>query len=315
VPTETDLLIHKYLLPEGTEPDGADTRVGAPLDPDVDLPAGATQLGGIEFAVYSIHVDTHNGAGPDSIDFGLDLDQPELYSPASDTDNPYPLELVDSITTGDDGIAAFDDIPNGFYLIVERPSSGYIPIEPFIIELPFLDPVDNDDWLGQVHVYAKNYAEATVDDTVSIVIDKVDARLATKKLAGAKFKIAYSLTNALTENFIQKDEADWEVTTDEFGSAVFTRLTYGKGEGEDEDIRTYYLVETQAPAGYNALMEPVAAAFDGTEELSDIKVVRVLNGRSPSLPRTGGVGTWIFTALGVAIICGGVLFLLKRKGA
>ena len=74
----------------------------------------------------------------------------------------------------------------------------------------------------------------------------------------------------------------------------------------------YYLVETEAPEGYNKLSEPVAVTVSADSHLDDDPAtpetvegtsVTVKNSAKFLLPATGGMGTAIFTIGGVAIIC------------
>lgn len=86
------------------------------------------------------------------------------------------------------------------------------------------------------------------------------------------------------------------------------------------DYLDYWIVETKAPTGYNLLIEPIHISFDGsTTEASwwTEGDTIVKNTNTFTLPRTGGMGTVLFTAGGVALI-GIAAFLLvlaakKRK--
>ena len=88
-----------------------------------------------------------------------------------------------------------------------------------------------------------------------------------------------------------------EVTSSEEGRIMIRGLAYGE----------YYILETQAPQGYNLLMEPVVVEIDADSHLEE-KIVKVYNTKF-LLPETGGIGTRIFTIIGV--ICIGSAFVLS----
>ena len=88
---------------------------------------------------------------------------------------------------------------------------------------------------------------------------------------------------------------------------------------QDTKPTTYYLVETQAPNGYNLLNEPVKVTINpaGIEGTGYIAKVTVKNSSAFILPITGGMGTTIFTAAGIGFIVLAVILLIhsfkKRK--
>lgn len=129
--------------------------------------------------------------------------------------------------------------------------------------------------------------------------------------------------------FVDADQqTNTVVTSDDEGMIHFIGLQEGD----------YQLVETQAPAGYNTLEEPVevtiAASYRENGELGSWSVsfddqkswewqygttvqvpakVTVENKKGGMLPGTGGMGTVLFTVAGVALIAFGVFWSLKRS--
>lgn len=87
----------------------------------------------------------------------------------------------------------------------------------------------------------------------------------------------------------------------------------GLGDG------TYYLRETQAPAGYNPLTEDIEVVIDGHNLVHgsiDHPGKIVENNHGAALPATGGIGTTIFTILGsVLVISAATLLITKKKMA
>ncbi|WP_418439110.1 SpaH/EbpB family LPXTG-anchored major pilin [Catenibacterium sp.] len=86
---------------------------------------------------------------------------------------------------------------------------------------------------------------------------------------------------------------------------------------------TYYLVETEAPAGYNKLTAPIKVVItkdgdnwtiskDGTPETD--KIIDVENSTGSILPSTGGMGTIAFTVVAALLVLGvAVSFIRDRK--
>ena len=155
--------------------------------------------------------------------------------------------------------------------------------------------------------------------TSKIVIDKFESGKEDTKLPNAKFvlykeektgetvsKVYYHWDKTAKKVEWVKDMKDATVvTTDDQGKATFGGLADG----------TYYLVETEAPAGYNPLTDPVTVEVKGSS--TDIKqlsvTAKVANKTGTTLPSTGGMGTTIFYVLGSALVLGAVVLLVTKK--
>lgn len=87
--------------------------------------------------------------------------------------------------------------------------------------------------------------------------------------------------------------------------------------GLDEGI--YYLKEINAPSGYNAVdgYTKIEIVQDGSSELlkngSQYYHLEVENKKGIALPPTGGIGTTIFTIVGIVIMAGVVILLISRN--
>lgn len=177
--------------------------------------------------------------------------------------------------------------------------------------------------------------------SAKIVIDKYASDDNTQKLAGAKFVlykedpvegeedeattvIKYYYYNETTKKveWVDAQGDATEVETDDEGVAEFTGLKNG----------TYYLLETEAPTGYNRLTEAVEVTVDGKEVLNILEdateaekteainsalidLAGVANSTGSMLPSTGGIGTTIFYAVGIILMAGAVFFVVRRKRA
>lgn len=159
--------------------------------------------------------------------------------------------------------------------------------------------------------------------TGGLVIEKQDGKDEKIKLKGAEFKIATSKENAEAGIFVQKDGADWTVTTDEDGRASFSGLAYGdKGVDAATGSSTYWLVETVAPLDadgnrYNLLKEPLEVTVNATSHDVSVSVnnplVIVKNNKGFTLPITGGAGTVMFLVVGISLISVAAGLLLSQN--
>ena len=112
------------------------------------------------------------------------------------------------------------------------------------------------------------------------------------------------------------------VTSDDTGSLAFV--------GIKDD--TYYLVEIEAPAGYNAMEKPQQVVVQGVDrdtasgkvenvadggwsmDSSSDSYASVLNQTGSVLPTTGGMGTQLFYILGgVLVLAAGVVLVSRRR--
>lgn len=189
-----------------------------------------------------------------------------------------------------------------------------------VVRVYFDACINEDAVLGtqipnQAHIHYENNVGIDFDrdsdipevHTGGISLVKVDASNQSQHLAGAKFTLnvknedgTYSPVSFFTDAAMtQKSE---EAITDANGSALFYGLAYG----------TYYLIETEAPEGYNLLTEPVEVVVDAATHLAE-NAVLVTNSAHFQLPETGGIGTAVFTLGGAGILSAAALVLLGGK--
>lgn len=141
------------------------------------------------------------------------------------------------------------------------------------------------------------------------------------KLANAKFDLYRTATQAeidagtsveIPHTSIQGIKLEGDKVTNDNGAATFEKY---EANGTNYD---YYLVETQAPSGYNLLDNAVKVNFTDAEveATNGVYTVEVPNSSGIQLPITGGTGTVIFTIIGIALMVGAVvLFVVSRKKA
>lgn len=150
-------------------------------------------------------------------------------------------------------------------------------------------------------------------------------------LSGAKF-VLYRMDGdtkeyaTLTGNKI----AGWVNDKDK----ATTLETNGAGDIliEGLNVGTYYLEETEAPAGYNKLTEPIEVKITATPDATGVSetveyknkndstytpatnaIVKVLNEAGTQLPSTGGIGTTIFYVIGGGLMAVAAVLLVTKK--
>ena len=149
---------------------------------------------------------------------------------------------------------------------------------------------------------------------------KVDAKDNTITLAGAKFK----LTDAAG---VSIDATGTPITVNGVAHTGLLENLVTDANGEIKidglDVGTYYLVETKAPTymdgnvekSYRMLTQKIKVdVADG--DSSSSKTVTVENSKSGwDLPKTGGIGTTLFTGVGLLLMGAAVFILARRKNS
>ena len=119
----------------GTPLDGAKFKIERLTTVDLTTQAGWEKLAG-----YNGNVDTAKADGTD----------PAITK-----------------TTAGGGLAVFDSLPLGAYVVTETETpAGYVGAKPFIITVPMTHPTELNKWVYDVHAYPKN-SKAGIEKTVA----------------------------------------------------------------------------------------------------------------------------------------------------
>lgn len=133
-------------------------------------------------------------------------------------------------------------------------------------------------------------------------------------LAGAKF-VLYKGADESKEYAIIENGKITGWTTNKEDATVLTSPENGYITIEGLDSDTYYVEETEAPAGYNKLASDVEVkitegATDGSYTIPETKIE---NKTGAELPSTGGIGTTIFYVVGSLLVVGAAIVLITRR--
>ncbi len=166
-----------------------------------------------------------------------------------------------------------------------------------------------------------------VPEYTTMLLSKVDFNDPTVLLEGAVFELYGSaLENEPIATISGTDgelgTLEQTITVGQNGTIVINNLIVGE---------TYYLVEKEAPEGYNLLEEPIKFVIEKENNKNVVKVqqaqqwvsvlatddglaISVKNEKGYSLPETGGVGTQMFTIVGaILLVVTALLYLRKRS--
>lgn len=224
--------------------------------------------------------------------------------------------------------------PAGMALVAENVGDAW---DSYELRIYFDAVIDSDAAMGEAipnqakleYINSVGYVFEAVSDqprvyTAGIRLYKYDASNRQKALSGAAFRLARPATaEEIAAGISSKlvvsgktlevvypefytDEALTQktnvVVTDENGMALLYGLAYGN----------YFLVETQAPAGYHLLSAPVEVMLDGVSH-QEAAIIEVANSSEFLLPETGGSGALVLAILGISMLCSGAIVLLTGK--
>lgn len=151
-----------------------------------------------------------------------------------------------------------------------------------------------------------------------------------EKLAGAKFKLYRNETDAKADkNAITVSGSDGNYVVDPASTTtVFESVENIEGKGYNLHLNglaagDYWLKETEAPAGFNKLTDPIKVTItktidaewtvskDGTVE--NDKIIDVENSTGSLLPSTGGAGVIVFAGVAILLVFGVVVSFIRDK--
>ena len=171
-----------------------------------------------------------------------------------------------------------------------------------------------------------NHSEWNETTTKTFKFDIIKTNSDKKVLTGAKFELYDAQTGGNKIALVKVADGVYRVATaTEKNAEGFTSAVIEAGKatvmGLDANT-TYWLKETEAPAGYNKLADRVKVEIGEANLITTMKGdtwdegdggVQITNKTGTELPSTGGMGTTIFYVLGSALVLGAVVLLVTKK--
>lgn len=164
----------------------------------------------------------------------------------------------------------------------------------------------------------------TVTKTFMFDIIKTDSSM--KVLNGAKFELYDAQTAGNKIDLVKVSDGVYRVATaTEKGAVGFTSAVIEAGKATVKGLdanTTYWLEETEAPAGYNKLAGRVEVNIENSNLTTNMTGdtwmdsnggVQITNKTGIELPSTGGMGTTIFYVVGSILVIGAAVLLITRK--
>ena len=155
------ITIHKY------EYNGEEKLAGTGNASDLHkVPGDAKPLAGVEYTVWKLSALTnyyeYNSTGnlPKPTDFTVEKDGSSWKLKKNGV---VTGDLIDSKTTTDSGVVAFNNLDVGIYYVNETkaPDKVYSPVAAsqgagFLVSIPMTNPENNEEWIYDVNVFPKN---------------------------------------------------------------------------------------------------------------------------------------------------------------
>lgn len=207
------------------------------------------------------------------------------------------------------------------------------------------EPEDVQEEEIQPEITRYDYTSGEVNVKVSDKVDLYEGNITLTKtndyetedekvlLAGAGFEVRKDSERSTALNFKKTAEGEYlyveaPITNGEGNVITTTEIvtnTNGTVKIKGLDIGTYYFKEITAPKGYSVRQDSVNATLEVTADNGKDGVAsKVLTATTEmkdtklnSLPSTGGMGTYLFTIIGVVVMAGaaGAFFISRRKGS
>lgn len=158
--------------------------------------------------------------------------------------------------------------------------------------------------------------------TGTVILKKVDTKGNT--LNGAEFQLLKADKEGAEAtktpvNVVRVNDGEYKVALErETGATTTLVATNGTLKVTGLDEGNYEFKETKAPTGYKVSSENKAFTMTADEEKEvTVNAGEFVNTKLSSLPSTGGMGTYLFTIIGVVVMAGaaGAFFISRRKGS
>ena len=268
----------------------------------------------------------------DQMEAGLTLNQNSITvkvgetALTKDTDYTVAFNVACKDKNGDDATCDFEITFTQTYLDRITTNTDIVVTYTAVLNenAEIADATNDNDTVLDYGDDIRSAWDKTTTKTFMFDIIKTDSSM--KVLNGAKFELYDAQTAGNKIDLVKVSDGVYRVATatekgaEGFNSAV---IEAGKAtvKGLDADT-TYWLEETEAPAGYNKLAGRVEVKIENTNLTTTMTGdtwaqgnggVQITNNSGALLPATGGMGTTIFYVLGSVLVLGAVVLLVTKK--
>lgn len=197
------------------------------------------------------------------------------------------------------------------------------------IEVKYSAIVENDHTYNNSATASANTVDYTPSEVNGFMGNVTLKKVDTNKniLSGAEFQLL-KVTPAKEEgaektktpiSVVKVDAGVYKVALEgETGATTTLVATNGTLKVTGLDEGDYEFKETKAPTGYKVNSENKTFLITANEEKEvTVDAGEFVNTKLSSLPSTGGMGTYLFTIIGVVVMAGaaGAFFISRRKGS
>lgn len=296
------ITIHKYEYNGQVKPDST----GEESDAN-NLPEGAKALEGATFSIYKVkdreelrayyNGDAKNSAAKVTVDTYLNETKDAIKSSESYS------TAVATATTDENGIAKFDGLKLGLYVVIETgtPDKVTSPVKPFLVSVPMTKASNPSEWLYNIHVYPKNgttYGEVKIVKYGRVGSD-TDGTLSGVNFTLEKWDETAKEWKSVTVS--DKDGKAFNLKTDKNGEISVSGLSQGKYRFIEQSIdgNNTYIID-QTPIEFEVTKEgkiqykggdpEAAVTFNVTNDRPDVEKNVIDKNDSPKTEADYSVG-------------------------
>ena len=268
----------------------------------------------------------------DQMEEGLTLDQNSITVKVGETElskgTHYTVDfnVPCQDENGNDAICDFEiTFTNSYLSTITRDTEIVVTYTAVLNkDAEIADDTNNND--TKLDYGDNSHSEWDTTTTKTFMFDIIKTDSNGKVLNGAKFELYDAQTEGNKIDLVKVSDGVYRVATaTEKNANGFTSAVIEAGKatvkGLDADT-TYWLEETEAPAGYNKLSGRVkveiknsnlTTTMNGNTWQENDSGVHIINNTGAELPSTGGMGTTIFYIIGSVLVLAAVVLLIVRK--
>lgn len=237
--TETgSITIHKYLQ-ENADPN----KTGGTGEDNQTAPKGAEPAGGVGFTVYQVMNADDLVKYYDGVTTGGEVTVKNYVDENGKIKDKVTIGEPKTMTTTEDGLAKFDGLPVGLYVVIEtsKPASVTQAVTPFLVSIPMTRRGETNkgaEWLYDVVVYPKNNTTTGNFKLVKygVVGNNKEGKVPVEN-------VQFQLEHLKDGKTYPGEEGDWETINASGGNEYF--VTNEQGEIAVNDLKpgTYRFTE------------------------------------------------------------------------